>query len=185
MRFFEMRIACIGWGSLIWKQEEFPVIHPWFTDGPSLPIEFTRQSSDDRVTLILDEYAEPVQVLWALMATTDLNEAIGALVKREKVYKTESIHFVTSKDENVIGVKRVILEWIKSYNMDAAIWTGLSYSSKTKNQRPTIEYIINHLKKLPVEKKLIAEEYIRKAPKQIDTKYRRQIEMSLGWKCYD
>lgn len=176
-----MKIACIGWGSLIWRPEALPIQSKWFDDGPILPIEFTRQSSDDRITLIIDDQAKPVRTLWALMTTTDLNEAIRALKEREGAKKLEAIHSVTSETSGVTGVKKDISRWLQTLDLDAAVWTGLSYSDKTQNQRPTIDYIIGHLKSLHPNKRKHAEEYIRKAPKQIDTEYRRQIELELGW----
>ena len=67
-------------------------------------------------------------------------------------------------------------------NLDAAIWTGLSYSKKTNNKRPAIETILEHLDKtIDRTTQIVAEEYIRRAPKQIDTEYRRIIEKELGW----
>jgi len=180
-----MKIACIGWGSLIWRPENLPIQHKWFDDGPILPVEFTRQSSDDRITLIIDEQAKPVRTLWTLMMTTELDQAIIALKEREGAKKVDVIHSVTTSTENATGVKGEILKWIKTLNLDAAIWTGLSYSDKTNKERPTLEYVINHLKNLQHNKRKHAEEYIRKAPKQIDTEYRRQIEFTLGWTHQD
>jgi len=44
-------IACLGWGSLIWSPRTLPVSGDWHTDGPHLPIEFSRQAADGRITL--------------------------------------------------------------------------------------------------------------------------------------
>jgi hypothetical protein len=178
---FKMKIACIGWGSLIWRPEGLPIHNKWFEDGPILPIEFTRHSSDDRITLIIDEQAKPVRTLWSLMTCTNIDDAVEALKQREGVKKLAAIHFVTADTENAIGAKSEILNWIKRLNLDAAIWTGLAYSDKTNKLRPTLEYVIDHLRNLQPNKRKHAEEYIRRAPKQIDTDYRRQIEFTLGW----
>jgi hypothetical protein len=50
-----MRIAILGWGSLIWKPNGLPMSGDWKRGGPVLPIEFSRVSSDGRLTLVIDE----------------------------------------------------------------------------------------------------------------------------------
>jgi hypothetical protein len=81
--FIIMKIACLGWGSLIWRPENLQVQEKWFEDGPILPIEFSRQSDNGRITLIIDEKAKPVRVLWALMTTENLELSIESLKERE------------------------------------------------------------------------------------------------------
>ena len=176
-----MKIACLGWGSLIWNIGNLLINeNGWSIDGVMLPIEFTRQSNNGRMTLIIDEEAKPIRTLWALMATDNLKEAKESLQKREGTL-TKYIHSVKSNENNQIGNNKIIVDWLNSQKLDAAIWTGLSFSDKTKNKRPDIDYVINHLKGLEYNRKRVAEEYIRKAPKQIDTEYRRKIEAELGW----
>jgi hypothetical protein len=46
---------------------------------------------------------------------------------------------------------------------------------------PTIDDALKSLRELPNEKRRNAEEYIRRAPTQIDTAYRRRIETELRW----
>jgi hypothetical protein len=45
-------IACIGRCSLIWDVRNLDVDGNW-RDGPLLPVEFARQSSNRRITLVL------------------------------------------------------------------------------------------------------------------------------------
>ena len=58
-------------------------------DGPLAPIEFTRQSLDGRVTLVIDRSAAPVRLLWAQMTTTDLSRAKESLRDREQLTAKE------------------------------------------------------------------------------------------------
>ena len=50
-----VRIAVIGWGSLIWNQAELQISKPFTLGGPALNIEFARISMDGRLTLIVDD----------------------------------------------------------------------------------------------------------------------------------
>jgi hypothetical protein len=95
-----MLIACLAWGSLVWDPRELPVRHEWFTDGPLLPIEFARQSNDDRVTLVLLPEAPLVRSLWALMSVTGLEAAKVALADREgRKGKTDKIGYWTRREQ--------------------------------------------------------------------------------------
>ena len=174
------KIACLGWGSLIWRPKDLLIQNKWFEDGPLLPIEFTRISNDDRATLIIDKDAQPVRTLWALMIPNTVKDCIKSLADREGTNEN-IICQVSTKDIPVDSNKIIIKEWLINNNLDIAIWTGLSFSDKTNSIRPDIKSIIKHLDNLVGKKRTNAEEYIRKAPKQIDTEYRRMIEAKLAW----
>jgi len=178
----KMKIACLGWGSLIWEPKRLKVQKEWHKDGPLLPIEFNRISKGKRVTLIIDEESKPLKVLWALMTKNNLNEAIESLWEREDCFKKEDIHFLKFSDDPGDKIESVIVDWLKSKGLDAAVWTGLSYKNREgKNKRMSIEEVIEHLKNLGCNEQKAAEEYIRKAPRQIKTEYRKRIEAKFNW----
>ena len=55
-----MKIAVLGWGSLIWNKGNLRLTTNWTDGGPILPIEFSRISDDGRLTLVIDDVMEPM-----------------------------------------------------------------------------------------------------------------------------
>ena len=179
-----MKIAFLGWGSLIWDESrEFKIDDGWKKDGPKLPIEFARISRDGRLTLVLYSDAQLIEVLWAEANTEDLDEARCNLQEREKAnYK--DIHYVSLDDNNTNSkvapeILDGIIRWARTKKLDAVVWTGLDSKFKNEfNEDSAVEY----LKGLENGAKQKAKEYIQKAPCQIRTKVRERVEQELGWK---
>jgi hypothetical protein len=182
-----MKIACLGWGSLVWDPRALPIAGGWFQDGPLLPVEFIRCSSSRRVTLVLDPKSRPVRVLWALMLSPDLDTAIEALRDREGVLAKNlqrDIGFWSSDRASTYAFTTCISAWALQRDLDAVIWTALGQKHPDKARstlRPQATEIIGHLRSLTGEQRRTAETYIRRAPLQIDTDYRRHIQEELGW----
>lgn len=176
-----MTIACLGWGSLIWDPRGLPIREPWFKDGPLLPIEFARQSQDFRITLVIEKDAAYVRSLWALMSVNDLKLAKMELRNREGI-KEDDVGFWTQNSSSKHIFVEIIGEWAKQKGLEAVIWTALPPKFEGNNGKvPSIENVMSYLHNLEHNKRKYAEEYVRKAPIQIDTDYRRIIEKELNW----
>lgn len=175
-----MVIACLGWGSIVWDPQGLPIRDPWLEEGPLVQVEFMRQSNDGRITLVLVPSVSPVPSLWAKMQITDLNKAIKSLQKREKIPNVNNIGF-WSLDKIGPGLIIDLPLWAKSKNIQAVVWTGLRPKFNGKEMTPTKEVIVKYLGGLTGKRRALAEEYIRRTPRQINTEYRREIEAFLGW----
>lgn len=84
-----MKIAILGWGSLIGEPRGLPIAGEWQPDGPRLWIEFSRISQRGVragcLTLVIDERCESeVTTLHVLSQRSELPTAIADLQAREE-----------------------------------------------------------------------------------------------------
>jgi len=184
-----MIIACLGWGSLIWDPRELPIHRQWFDDGPFIKIEFARKSDDGRSTLVIvnDDASTPVRTLWAAMDATDIDSAKEALRRREGMPRQagkEPIGQWIKTQQSPPADIPMLSYWAKARGVDAVIWTALPPKFNDKG-KPTIIQVLKYLRGLEGAERDHAERYIRLAPRQIDTAYRRKIEADLGWTSLD
>lgn len=177
------RIACLGWGSLVWDPRQLQIQSEWFADGPIVQVEFVRQSDDGRITLVLEGSALPVRSLWAVMDHTDVAAAREALRKREGVSQRRKAAIAAwSTGENSPGLILDLPEWAASHGLEGVVWTALPPKFNGDEPcTPTIDQVIEYLEGLTGATRESAERYIRCTPRQIDTEYRRQIETALRW----
>lgn len=181
-----MKIACLGWGSLIWRPENLSIQREWYSDGPILPIEFARKSKDGRLTLVITEGVKPVRTLWALMATPDLNIAKTSLQIREGISDKNidsSIGTILANEQlgSENSTRQTIRTWMASIAIDAVIWTNLPPKFNKDGVSPSLNEAVTYLVNLDINTRTYAEEYIRRAPRQIDTDFRREFEKRWGW----
>lgn len=186
-----MKIAILGWGSLIWqpKELEFDKVFGWQKDGPTLPIEFSRISKDGRLTLVITVNGTKVPVLYALSNHQSVEEAVLNLAVREGSGRNSIGSYDKRKDEfsHDVFFKQNILNWIKDKDIDAVIWTNLGENWNIKNEKGEIirqiqpNNRIEYLKELKGNTSALAEEYIRRTPPQIQTHFRKLIEEELNW----
>ena len=177
-------IVCLGWGSLIWCPGTLPCTGGWHCDGPNLPIEFARQSRDGRVTLVIEQIADPVPTLWTQLRIDSLDDARRALADRENVCLSRyprSIGHWSPANASQHNESAAIGDWARLKGADAAVWTALKPRFDDRLMTPTSAQVIAYLRSLDEQQKTKAEEYVRKAPQQIKTAYRKAIELALGW----
>jgi hypothetical protein len=183
-----MLICCLGWGSLVWEPKDLPIRSEWFKDGPFLPIEFTRQSSDGRITLVITDGMPFVRTLWSIMASGDMDYCVNALANRERISQNNIdidigiIRAGESVRNSNVKITNLILDWSSRLGIDAVIWTNLPPKfNGIKDVIPEPKQVVDYLNTLPSNKLLIAKKYILNTPNQIDTDYRRMIVQEMGW----
>jgi hypothetical protein len=204
-----VRIAVLGWGSLIWNPRELRLASHWQPDGPFLPIEFARISATGppRLTLAIRQDADKVRTLWAQSAHDKLDGAMENLATRENT-TSEKIGYVRRGDQPLESRSRLTsiigahlkatpeapttgdllqhIDWWRSeHQVDAVIWTDLpsNFEESFRNDgQPAAlsgETAVSYLESL--RDAAFAEEYVRRAPPQIRTRIRRHLEKELGW----
>ena len=177
-------IVCLGWGSLIWDHRDLPIGSDWRDDGPDLHIEFARQSRDGRVTLVVAEDCEPVPVFWTRLDVRSLDDARVALAQREGIssaYLDVSVGFWSETSRSRHDDAPSIGEWAESIEASAVVWTALKPRFRDISVKPSCDEVVAYLSELTGEAQERAEEYVRRTPAQIRTRYRDAIERELGW----
>jgi hypothetical protein len=184
-------IVCIGWGSLLWRPAELPLAGRWRPDGPELPVEFARQARDDRITLVIVEGGARCRTYWAPLAVGCLAAAKRALADREGCDPRWIAVWPAGRSRR--GSRhwtpgplppgfRAVEQWARNLLLDGAVWTGLPIGLRgARGETPSATEVVDYLARLSGETRRRAEEYIRRAPAQTRTPYRRRIEEALGW----
>lgn len=192
-----MAIIVLGWGSLVFDQEKnkkhgFLIEGGWREDGPFLPIEFARKSKSDfdkekanRLTLVIDERASPLQVYWAVMEVHDLDMAKELLRSREGGGKKAVSWLDMKKPLAVSKVERAVQAWAEEKkqqmgdSVEGVIWTAIPNNINP----PLLENVVIFLDGL--DDRSEAESYVRRTPARIRTPIRAALENKYGWKPVD
>lgn len=179
-----MKIAVIGWGSLIWCPGSLGIQSRWHRDGPELPVEFARVSRDGRLTLVLVENQAAQQTYWAASKFSDIENARKDLMRREgtKLCYVESlcVSECNAPEENV---KHIIQRWCEEKQWDGALWTALPAEDRDKKKWSSIpDGPFSYLSSIsdPCTKER-AKEYVENAPPNINTEVRKMARSRLGW----
>jgi hypothetical protein len=180
-----MRIAVIGWGSLIWCPGSLQISTRWRTDGPDLPIEFARISGDGRLTLVIHPGSPRVRTYWAVSAFDTLVDARSNLQGRESTSPSQIDAACTKDGDTPMGseASAIVRSWLMTHqNLDAAVWTGLHSNWQTRRgKRFNPDDALKYLSDLEVQRDEAASrygracEYVRNTPDQIQTNVRKML----------
>ncbi len=178
-----MKIAMLGWGSLIWRPGTLPMATEWEKGGPPLPLEFSRisRSRGGALTVVID----PVNGVhrparFAKSPRSDVGAAIEDLRAREHA-DMESIGYVDLERRrqncrvHPEGAQ-AIGQWAIKNSFDAVIWTDLpsNFVEKRGNDFSVAE-AIRYLMSLKEPNAGMAREYLLRAPLEIVTPLRERL----------
>jgi hypothetical protein len=186
-----MKIAVLAWGSIIWARRALEVTTDFKPEGPMLPIEFCRVSSDGRLKLVVDEmHGFACTTYHARSAFDDLVLAIKNLSVREGMRSTANVGFVNqvTGDCSKPAFKRYpkvidkIRKWAVAGGYDGAVWTalGTNFADPGKANEPfSVEAAIRYLGRRDKVCFARSLHYIWSAPPEIQTPVRDAV--NLHW----
>lgn len=179
-----MRIACIAWGSLLWKPGALKLATDRKTGGPILPLEFTRDSDDSaELAIVITEGAAPMPSYYAMLDTHDIASARAMLAEREKIDPAHP-EWVGSIPAVAGGASDArVTAWLAEQDVDAVVWTALPPKFfKEEGRLPTADEAVTFLAGLTGTTRDEAKEYVQRIPDAIRTPYRVRIEQELAWR---
>lgn len=121
------------------------------------------------------------------MDANDLASAKSALRKREGIpEKNDEKHIGSwSTGQPSPALIPGLLEWASAQGVSHVVWTNLPARFNGDDGPPSSEQVVQYLAGLVGAQREVAERYVRFAPRQIDTAYRRCIEAALQWTALD
>lgn len=180
-----LRIALLGWGSLLWEGgPDFDRWHdPWQYDGPTLKLEFSRISKKrlQALTLVIDtEHGVETAVAWCLSKRGTLADAMCDLRTREgtTLDNIGQAAITPGTGQANCGLPEgAIAAWARAKNLDAVIWTALKSNFHEKTTQPfSVGAVLTYIKALTPEGKVKAAEYIWRAPEFVKTPVRAALQ---------
>lgn len=179
-------IAILGWGSLLWEPNDAfnEWRDDWLFDGPEIKLEFSRISSSRQcaLTLVIDEeHGTATTVSYCFSKRANTENAVADLRCREGT-SVENIKCILRGTRHApsrnVEAYAAISAWLEKKQLDAAVWTNLKSNFEEVCGSPfSVEAAIRHLQSLEPEPKVIAAEYIWRAPDFVQTELRKAIEV--------
>lgn len=123
---------------------------------------------------------QPGQSLWTLIAVGGLPIAVHVLADREGT-PPKNIHQWSEGEADPPRIPG-LAGWANCCGIRHVIWTALGPRFDGRPIAPTQDQAVAYLQELcHGGRSTKAEEYVRRAPLQIRTAYRRRLERCLGW----
>jgi hypothetical protein len=181
-----MRIAILVWGSLYWDRRNLSFDGSWYFNGPSLPVEFARISSGNRLTLVINSESQIVQTLYCISTFSSMQEAIENLAEREGTSNLQNIGFIDfeSNRSNVRPENELILPILRTWNDDkgfgGVIWSDFGNNFVVRTGAAfDFDNVVRFLRGLNEAQLANAIQYISRAPDQIETGFRQRIQQQF------
>ena len=185
-----MKIAVIGYGSLIWDLDDLePKVNgDWQRGiGPQMPVEFARVSPKRKQALVLvihQDVPNPSATSYIMSNKTSLELAVEDLAARERT-DLDHIGYATRRGEMFSrnsGVAETAAEWVEQTGFDAAVWTDLdgNFDDHT-GEDFSHEAGLAYLRTLTGHSLFEAWQYITYAPSETDTPFRRFLGTDSWW----
>jgi len=186
-----MRIAIIGWGSLLWDLENLEprVTGDWsYGGGPRLPLEFSRVSPKRKLGLVViidPTHGAPCPTSYIKSVRSDLSAAVSDLAARERA-PIERIGHAQLGTGHINSsnppLNETLTAWLAATGYDACVWTDLPANfTEHSSHEFTIEAGIAYLKTLPPASLDEAKRYIENAPGETITPLRSALATNAWW----
>lgn len=186
-----LRIAVLGWGSLLWDPRGLRVATAWELTDLVLPLEFSRISGGNRLTLVIDtEKGIDCHVYYALSSFRELDDAVADLMEREQTDDQNNIAIVRADRQATDPLHERTRRWTTRRGLHATIWSafGPNFQSKSKTLLGTAtpfsveaaRAFLGKLKASAPTEFAAARRYIANAPSVVQTPLRLDLD-AHGW----
>ncbi len=185
-----MKIAILGWGSLLWDLETLTghVDPNWCRGaGPVLPLEFSRISPKRKraLALIIDpEHGTDCNTSLVISRKNRLEEAVYDLAARERA-PLERVGYASIHGDwqsSVAHLAPHLEAWLSASEFDAAVWADLPSNFEDEyGVSFSLSAAIGYLQSLDIEALQEAKRYIEFAPEETMTALRKLLEQNEWW----
>lgn len=185
----EKNIAVLRWEPMAWWTPGPSSDGIWRKGGPELPVEYslasniTRRGRKSALSLTLRPGWKRNPVLWSIMGTGDVDEAIAELAAM-KGHEAEQVGLIDLQGGERRGAAAEVLEDVERWaeeqswqgnGIDAIVWTAMPAEEITSRE------LVGMLRTLEGRERLDTETYVRSTPSQMRTPFREVMERELGW----